>query len=168
MTILGDAIATANLEDLAESAALIVARCHATGLDPSSYRCALSAAVRLGITTWGISARWNSDNDYVGALIDLECDLFTKLQQISAMIARYAAALEAEYGKVLQRPKVIAALQAALEILATARDKATAALNRVMAAPDELTGTYAAAYHHVRSGRVLPFNGRFISGEVTA
>lgn len=167
MTIVSDAINAANLEEEAATAAMIVSRCHSTGLDARSYRCVIGAAVTLGMAPWSRLPRWSGDQEFVNALIDLECDLYGRLQQIVGMIARLNAAYEA-CPKTKRNADYLAAIETALSILGPARVKVTTALNRIMAAPDELADTYAACYRLVRAGRVLPFDGRFISGEATA
>lgn len=164
MSILNAAIATADTEQQAADALFITSRCEAAGMDPDSYRCVIGAMVRLGPAVTVKGPAWRNDHEFVAALLDLECDLFTKLQQINSLISRIQAAIEQinEYTRV----EHIEALHASLDVLHPAAARITSALNRVIAAPEELAETYAVCYRHVRSGRLLPYRGRFISGEV--
>lgn len=164
MSILSTAIATADTEQEAAHALFIKSRCEATGMAPDSYRCVIGAMVRLGDAVASRGTAWRNDQEFVSALLDLECDLFTKLQQINKLIQQVSIAIEQinEYTPV----EHIDALYASLDLLRPAASRVTAALNRVIAAPEELADTYAACYRHVRSGRKLPFRGRFISGDV--
>lgn len=165
MKILRLAIATADTEQQSAHALFLRSRCEASGMDPDSYRCVIGAVLRLGPAVTGRGPAWRNDHEYVGALIDLECDLHTKLQQVNNLIAGVHVAIAGinEYTRV----EDIAALYAALDLLNPAADRVVSALSRVIAAPEELTETYAIAYRFVRSGRKLPYRGRFISGEIT-
>lgn len=165
MSLLQIAIATADTSEEAAVAAFIMSRCHASGLAASAYRCVVGAAVNLGLVGGSRQQAWRNDHEFVGALIDLECDLFTKLQSINSVIAM----VQAEWANTPNIPENVPyfnMLLAARDVLVPARARVTAALNRVIAAPDELAETYAVCYRHVRSGRSLPYRGRFISGDV--
>jgi hypothetical protein len=165
MSLLQIAIDTADTSEEAAVAAFIMSRCHASGLAAAAYRCVVGAAVNLGLAGGSRQQAWRNDHEFVGALIDLECDLFTKLQAINSVIAMVQAEW-ANTPNTRENVPYFAALQAAMDMLVPARDRVTAALNRVIAAPDELADTYAVCYRHVRSGRSLPYRGRFISGDV--
>ncbi|GAA1749328.1 hypothetical protein [Nonomuraea bangladeshensis] len=164
MSILSLAVEAADTTELAAEAAVMVSRCHASGLDPDAYRCVIAAMVNLGANPATGGPAWWSDREFVGKLIDLECELYTRLQEINRLITRATTEIARidRYTPVEQ----VEALHAALDVLRPARARVTAALNRVIAAPDELTGTYAACYRHVRAGKQLPYKGRFISGAV--
>ncbi|MET8987771.1 hypothetical protein ABZW49_20180 [Nonomuraea wenchangensis] len=165
MSILSLAVEAADTTELAAEAAVMVSRCHASGLDPDAYRCVIAAMVNLGAAAATGGPAWWSDREFVGRLIDLECELYTKLQHINNLIAK----VQLEWATTPNIPENVpyfAMLQAAADVLRPACARVTAALNRVIAAPDELTGTYAACYRLVRSGRQLPYKGRFISGAV--
>lgn len=164
MSILSLAIEAADTSEQAETAALIMSRCHASGLDAGAYRCVIGAALHLGLTAAVRGPAWRNDQEFMGALIDLECDLHTKLQDIHSKIAIVRAEW-ANTPHTSENTADLAILQAAMDTLIPARSRVIAALNRVIAAPDELTETYAACYRHVRAGKTLPYNGRFISGE---
>jgi hypothetical protein len=165
MSLLNIAIEAADTSELAATAALIMSRCHASGLDADAYRCVVGAAVHLGLSPASRCRAWSSDREFVDTLLDLECDLYAKLQHINSVIAM----VQAEWANTPNIPENVpyfATLQAAGDMLGPAHAHVTAALNRVIAAPDELADTYAACYRHVRSGRQLPYRGRFISGDV--
>ncbi|MGI5288006.1 hypothetical protein ACQEVF_32340 [Nonomuraea polychroma] len=164
MSILNTAIAVADTEQQAANALFIKSRCEATGMEPASYRCVIGAMVRLGDAVASRGPAWRNDHEFVGALLDLECNLFTKLQQINRLIRQINVAIAQinEYTPL----EHIDALYASLDLLHPAASHVTAALNRVIAAPEELAETYAACYRHVRAGKKLPYDGRFISGEI--
>ncbi|WP_433516481.1 hypothetical protein ACQP2T_13465 [Nonomuraea sp. CA-143628] len=166
MSLLQIAIDTADTSEEAAIAALIMSRCHASGLAAAAYRCVVGAAINLGLNEGLRGPAWRQDVEFVGALIDLECDLFAKLQHINRVIAQ----IQYEWANTPNIPENAAyfhALQAAADVLGPARGRVTAALNRIIRAPEELAETYAACYRHVRAGRQLPYRGRFISGEIT-
>lgn len=165
MSILSDAIAAADTEDQAATAHHMLTRCYASGLDPDAYRCVIGAACHLGYADHAKGSAWASDRELFSVLIDLECELFTKLKQIYSLIAL----VQAEWNATENIPENVPyfnMLLAARDVLVPAERRVTLALNRVIAAPDELADTYAACYRLVRAGRKLPYRGRFISGEV--
>ncbi|MFI6793705.1 hypothetical protein ACIBG4_40875 [Nonomuraea sp. NPDC050383] len=166
MSILNAAVALADTTDHAHTATSMVGRCAATGLAAASYRSVIAAAVTLGMTACTATGPWRNDIDFINALVDLEAELSAQASQIRSMIAdcEERLALVDEHTPT----DYVVALQAALEILYAALRRVEYATNRLMAAPDELGDTYAAAYSHIRSGRKLPYRGRFISGDVPA
>ncbi|MEV0993391.1 hypothetical protein [Nonomuraea sp. NPDC050202] len=166
MSLLKTAIATADTEQQAAHALFIKSRCDASGMDVASYRCVIGAMVRLGEAVSSRGPAWRNDHEFVSALIDLECDLHTKLKQINELTNTVMVGISLINENT--RVEHIDALYASLDLLRPARDRVIGALNRVIAAPEELTETYAVCYRHVRAGRKLPYRGRFISGEIVA
>lgn len=167
MSILSDALAAADTEEQAATAQHMLTRCYASGLDPTSYRTIIAAALHLGYADHAKGRAWASDREFFAALLDLECELFTKLKHIKNLM-RWVAD---EWNTTPQIPENIPyfnALLAAKQILNPAAGRVGPALARVIDAPDEMTDTYAACYRLVRAGRKLPYRGRFISGDVTA
>jgi len=164
-SLLRTAIYTASTMPQAEHTLFIKSRCEASGMDPDSYRCVIGVLVRLGgepVVDKGPG--WRNDHEYLGALVDLECDLHTKLRQINNLIDAYTVTLAAinEYTRVAD----IAALHASLDILQPAKSRVAGALKRMYFASEDLTETYAVCYRHIRAGKKLPHRGRFISGDV--
>jgi hypothetical protein len=164
VSVLTAAVNAADLSEQAHTATIMVARCAATGLVASSYRGVIAAAVTLGMTGRTRHVAWACDIQFVTALVDLETDLSLRLMQIRELITSYETRLAAELDAEHPNAEAIAALEAALGVLHPARHRVEYAISRLMTAPDELGDTYAAAYNHVRSGRKLPYNGRFLTG----
>jgi hypothetical protein len=169
MDVMSTAVSLADTSELAAAAATMIGRCRGTGIVVASYRGLIAAAVTLGMPPALRGRAWSTDTAFVTALVDLECDLFGRLSQVNSMIANLQAEIVRLEGLYDGTPETeiylrhIALLQAALEVLVPAQGRLNYALGRVMAVPDELGETYAAAYAHVRSGRLLPFNGRWIT-----
>ncbi|MGJ6962540.1 hypothetical protein ACSDR0_11585 [Streptosporangium sp. G11] len=164
MSILSTAIALADTSELAHTATVMVGRCGSTGLVPASYRGVIAAAVTLGMTGPPRAVAWCNDIEFVNALVDLETELSIRLREANAMIRTLWGRLE-EIPATEENADLIATICAALEILTPAASRIEYAMGRLMAAPNELGETYAAAYNLVRSGRRLPRNGRWITGD---
>ncbi|MEU8364920.1 hypothetical protein AB0C27_53795 [Nonomuraea sp. NPDC048882] len=164
------AVSLADTSEIAGTAAAMIGRCQATGIVVASYRGLIAAAVTLGMQPALRGRAWPTDTTFVTALVDLECDLFSRLTQVNAMIDRLVGDIEWLESQYTGTPETeiylrrSAVLRAALDVLIPAQTRLNYALGRVMAVPEELGETYAAACAHVRSGRQLPFNGRWITG----
>src|SRR5690606_15748014 len=145
----------------------MVGRCHATGLAPASYRGIIAAAVTFGMTAAPKQPPWATDVELITAVTDLEDHLSAKFHQVNNMISEYEGRLE-EITPSEKNQQLIAGLEASLEILRTALRRVDYAMSRLATVPTELGDTYAAAYQLIRSGRSLPYNGRWITGGVHA
>ncbi|MBO3744894.1 hypothetical protein J5X84_02360 [Streptosporangiaceae bacterium NEAU-GS5] len=167
MSIYSAAAHLADTSELSHTASQMTARCRSTGLTPSSYRGIIAVAVALGLAPGSRLAgrAWQTDVEFVNAIIDLETEVMTRLKRTNEMISRYETLLTNALAEPDKNTAPITALRAALPLLYTARRRVSYALGRLMAAPDELGDTYAAAYRLVKSGRQLPHNGRFITGQ---
>jgi hypothetical protein len=166
--------ALADTSDLAEIAARMCGRCQSTGLVVASYRRLIGTAHVLGVAYMPMlhaGVAWRTDVGFVNVLIDLECDIYNRLVQVNNMIVNVEgqiATLWAIYDETDETAWCLAAigvLQGALQVLYPALRRLKYALRRICGAPDELGEVYAAAYRHVRSGRKLPYNGRWLTAD---
>ncbi|WP_219471273.1 hypothetical protein [Nonomuraea rhizosphaerae] len=165
MSIVKTALAAADTEEQAATAQHMLTRCYASGLDPDAYRTVIYAASTLGYADHTKGSAWGSDREFFAALIDLECELFTKLKHINNLM-RWIAEEWNTTPNIAENIPYFNALLAAKDILNPAAQRVGIALARIIAAPDELTHAYAACYRLVRAGRKLPYDGRFITGEL--
>lgn len=172
-----------DLEELGENAARQCGRCQATGLVARSYRCLLGVAYALRTPYVAMLHRgpaWRDDVQFVTQVIDLHCDIYERrvrvnvlVQQTRERVAELWAAYEciADVEKEAAEAEAIlfeiGILEDALRRLLPAQVRLGYALERIALAPDELGDVYAAAYRLVRAGRVLPFNGRWLTGDLT-
>ena len=172
MDIVTAAMALADTSELGLTAALMCGRCRATGLVAASYRCLMGAARVLDNPYMPMlhrGVRWRTDVGFVNRLIDLECDIYNRLVQVNATIARIQQMIAELWATYDETPETeyclvqIGLLQGALEALHPAAARLRYALYRVAAAPSELGEVYAAAYRHVRAGRLLPHRGRWLT-----
>jgi hypothetical protein len=174
MHIVTVAMTLADTSELGLAAAQMCGRCRSTGIIPASYRRLMGAAYVLGTPYMPMlhaGRAWRSDVQFVNWLIDLECDLYNAIVQVNNMMQQVRDAIGAwwavyddtdETAYVLD---MIAMLESVLPPLYGAARRLRYALNRVMGAPDELGEVYAAAYQHVRAGRKLPYNGRWLTAD---
>lgn len=174
----------ADTEDLATELAEAAGRCHATGLDPDVYRSLIVATVLLGERPKRGLA-WANDVEMVEAIEDLTDQARIRVEEIRRLKAEVETALQdarvelesakrdaAAAGSDRERAHacaradraraVIADCEAALEFLADADARLGSVLPRLLAVPDELGDTYAAAYETLGRGHHLPFDGRFL------
>ena len=174
MDVVTAAMALADTTDLGEVAARMCGRCQATGLVASSYRRLIGTARVLGVPYMAMlhaGVAWRRDVGFVNVLIDLECDICNRLVQVNSMIVNFEgqiAGLWAIYDGTDETAWClvqIGILQGAVQVLYPALARLRYALRRIHGAPDELGETYAAAYRHVRSGRKLPLNGRWLTAD---
>jgi hypothetical protein len=168
------AMALADTTDLGEIAARMCGRCRATGLVASSYRRLVGTAYVLGTPYLAMlhgGLAWRTDVGFVNVLIDLECDIYNRLVQVNNMILQLQGQIAGLWATYDETPETewclaeIGLLQGVLEGLYPALSRLKYALRRVHGAPDELGEVYAAAYRHVRAGRKLPFNGRWLTAD---
>lgn len=176
MSWIGRAEALADTEDLGQEAAIMGARCRATGLAFTSFRSILGAARALGSGQL-VGDGWlpyRDDHELVGVICDMLDEIADRWQayvrlrnEAATARARAWAYLEVvveEADRVTLRAR-IADCTAALEVLSVLAGRLTAASRRLNAAPVELGDTYAAVYQLVAAGRVMPHNGRWITGQ---
>jgi hypothetical protein len=168
------------LEDtsgLGSDAAMMCGQARATGLDPNSIRSLIGASLALGCWPqrgdgW---TPYPSDTDLVEALFDLQDAVYRwwkGVERLTRAVARRRARLiqclsESEPDHP-QRPEwhwELVDCNTALEILTDVPARLNAAINKLAAVPIELGDTYAAVYTLVAAGRVMPHNGRWITGE---
>lgn len=174
----------ANLEEHADVAAEMCGRCRAAGLDPRIYRGLIGAAVALGQRPKRALA-WASDVEMVEGAEDLMTQLAVRQVEIRSLAAEAEAALAqarielasaeaaltrakkdkdraAAQARIAKAKAVIADCMAALGLLATASEQVDYAVAKLIELPDQLGDTYAEAYETVRSGHVLPHDGRWL------
>lgn len=174
----------ADTEEQADALADIAGRCHATGLDPDVYRPVIVATVTLGRRPKR-SPAWANDVELVEAVEELTDEVRAMAQAMNALNAEVAQALEqaeqdlaaaqrdlraardddeaaAARAAIAEARRTIADCMEALEVLADGAQRLAFVLAKLLAVPDELGDTYAAAYETVRRGHLLPHNGRFL------
>lgn len=176
--------ALADTEDLANELAEAAGRCHATGLDPDVYRGLIVATVLFGERPKRGLA-WANDAEMVETIEDLTDQARIRADEVRQFKAEVEAALDsarltleaakrdlAAAGSDRERAHAraradraraaITERAAALEVLADTDDRLAAVLPRLLAVPDELGDTYAAAYETLGRGHRLPYDGRFL------
>ncbi|MFC3983418.1 hypothetical protein [Streptosporangium jomthongense] len=168
-----------DVDDLGMEAAMIGARCRSTGLDPKALAPITEATAALGqqALAGGDWLPYATDHELVGALVDLLDEIADRWQAyvrlrnaVATARARARAYLNAgaTENEALLRA-TITDCTTALEILSHLGTRLGLASRRLHDAPAALGDTYAAAYRLVHGGRVLPRDGRWITGEpVTA
>jgi hypothetical protein len=170
----------AHTREIGDDIALIAGRCRYTGLDPRSFAPIMGAAMALGSRPWHImETAYASDSELIGDVLDLDIRLWqhanayirlrSNIVQAHAQAgARFAQAAQAEPP---DRPMMAywAAVkgdcEAALEVLAGLAPRLRAARAKLAQAPAQLGDTYLAVYDLLRQGRVMPYDGRFLTGE---
>lgn len=174
----------ADLKWIATTIGGAIRRCRRSGLDPQSYAGLVGAAVVLSspgatsaltATLSRIAAKpWRDDNELLRHVLELEVWLSTRLNEIS----RFTASVEADLAKAIEvfettddedeedeAWRTICDCRAALEVVEPAVPRLRHALIRVRAVPEELGEHYTAAYRTLSRGHVLPFEGRWFTGE---
>lgn len=154
-----------------EQAAQLCGRCQATGLDPDAYRGLSGAAVTLGAQPLrrGQTALAD-DHDFAQELDAVETDLVDFRAEVEHWrratrdaMQRAQAGLGSDDEERQRRARaVVADCEEALAVLDGLDTRVRHALNRLVAVPDELGGTYLAAYRLVKSGRRMPHEGRWL------
>ncbi|MGI5155849.1 hypothetical protein [Microbispora sp. CA-102843] len=154
-------------------------RCRATGLHPSAYAPLTGATVALG--TWPLTGSgdgyvpFGSDRDLVDQLLDFGIAILGRYDRVvtlvrmivlrrAELLAWIASAIRGDPVEAWQAEVVDCTT--ALEVLAGVPRRLRAAAGRVAATPAALGETYAEVYRLVAAGRVLPYNGRWLTGEV--
>ncbi|MFC7382189.1 hypothetical protein [Sphaerisporangium rhizosphaerae] len=176
MSYTATAQALADTGDLARVAASMAGRCVATGLDLTTYRGIIAAAIALGQRPMRDCPRWDADQELITAVHDLEIEIGHRARRVDDIARTIRAAirqarswLTSEDEDVAARARaVIADCRTALEILEPIPDRLRYAAARLIAVPGELGETYAAAYALIARGRTLPHEGRWVTGARTS
>lgn len=110
--------------------------------------------------------------DHTAVVYQRELDCIRLLSQAAAArrwaIASYTTAQSLnppDYAAMRHWRAVWADCDAALEVLAHLPGRLRAARSRLTMAPAQLGDTYQAVYDTLAQGRVMPYNGRWLTGE---
>src|SRR5690606_62365 len=170
----------ADVQEIGDDIALMAGRCRATGLDGRSFAPIMGAAMALGSRPWHVMEHaYASDQELIGDVLEFEARIrrrqnsYVKLRSRIVQARAYAVAMYNDAASqdppnqpdMEQWALVAADCNTALDVLAPLASKlrgARAALNR---APGELGETYQQVYDLLSRGRVMPHQGRFITGE---
>lgn len=159
--------------------AMMCGRCRATGLDVRSFSPLIGATLALGVRPLSGAgwSPWSADRELVDALLDLVALVAARYTECIGFIGEAVATRAAAYKRIaaldpeenaddIRWLRVnIANCSTALEVIAPLPARLRAAMARLNAAPGRLGDTYAAVYRLVEAGRVLPYDGRWITGE---
>ncbi len=168
----------ADTADLGAQAGHMAGRCQATGLDPRSYRGVIGASLALGcLPAQGLDLRWADDRELITAICDLLDEIadrwaeYVKLRHEAATERARSLAQRATTTNFRDRDTLsatIADCTTCLETLESLAPRLTAAARRLSDAPTQLGETYAEVYRLLATGRQMPHNGRWITGEHTS
>ncbi|MBG0828201.1 hypothetical protein HS041_10520 [Planomonospora sp. ID67723] len=179
MRYLSRAMVLADTEELGHEGAMMCGRCRATGLDVRSFAPLIGATLMLGVRP-PAARGWTpypDDRRLVDDLIDL-ADLVAARAGAAMALTRSAGAARAHAVAMFAEaacadpPRqqdmaswaaVMGDCDAALEVLQALLHRLRVIYQRLMAAPEQLGETYAAAYRLVSAGRVLPYDGRWLT-----
>ncbi|WP_068925063.1 hypothetical protein [Planobispora rosea] len=180
MSLTAQAEALTDTEDLGQDGAMMCGRCRATGIDVRSFAPLIGATIALGVRPLA-GAGWTpypDDRRLIDDLIDLADQVATHANAAGRLIGTaqatraHAAAMFADAAcadppremDMAYWASVMGDCDAAAEILWPLLHRLRAVYQRLMAAPEHLGETYAAVYRLVTAGRVLPYDGRWITG----
>jgi hypothetical protein len=175
MSYTATAQAVADTGDLARVAAAMAGRCITTGLDVTTYRGIIAAAIALGERPMTGCPRWHSDQELIMAVHDLEIEITHRARRVEDFAATIRAAIRQARPRVASDNEYVAAraqavivdCQTALEVLDPVPARLSYAAARLVSVPGELGETYAAAYALIARGRNLPHEGRWVTGART-
>lgn len=171
-----------HVQPIGDDIALMAGRCRATGLDVRSFAPIMGAAMALGSRPWHVMEyAYASDQELIGDLWEFEARIRRRQNsyvQLRSQILNARAYAVAMYNDAANQhpPKqldmehwalVIADCDTALDVLAPLARKLRTARARLTRAPAELGDTYQQVYDLLAQGRVMPHEGRFITGEET-
>lgn len=174
----------AGFAELSHAVSWAIGRCRRSGLDPIAYAGLVGALVALNAGTGLMGAlnnlatvhttmyRWKDDNDLLQGVAGLEIHVQQRLTLVNDYIAHCEEARRIALRHVQEgHPDpgyraVVRECDAALGSLYPAHNQLQHALRRIQAVPQDLGDTYAAAYATIRRGTVLPYDGRWITGDV--
>lgn len=170
----------ADTSEMGADIALMAGRCRATGLDPRSFAPIMGAAMALGSRPWHVMEfAYNSDQELIEELLDMTCQLWTRhnayVRLRSTIVQRFAYAAAMFGAAACMDPPsemdmaywaaVKGDCEAAVEVLSPLPAKLRAARAALTRAPAELGETYQAVYDLLAQGRVMPHDGRWLTGE---
>jgi hypothetical protein len=170
----------ADTEEIGDDIALMAGRCRITGLDPRSFAPIMGAAMVLGSRPWHVmESPYDSDEELIGEVLDHDNAVWRRqnayLKLRSAIVQTRAHAIVMYNHAAAQDPPITMDMDyyravrvdcdTALEVLAPLPGRLRTARARLMRAPAELGETYEAVYALLSQGRVMPHDGRFITGE---
>jgi hypothetical protein len=170
----------ADTADIGEDVALIAGRCRATGLDPRSFAPIMGAAMALGSRPWHImDSPYSTDEELISDVLDAiqtvwdRQGAYIRLRSTIARTRAHAMAMHADAASRTPPSEMDMAYWAsiasdcdtALEALASLPTHLRAARANLSRAPAELGETYQQVYDLLEQGRVMPHDGRWISGE---
>jgi len=168
-------------------AATILGGARAAGLDPAAYAPLTGAALALGadrVTIYRATGPAHpSDVAFLAAVADAEDDARDLFAAAGKLADQGTAALDAAYGDLedaLASGGEDADAEAAdarvrglvceraLAVLAELDRRLRHAIARLQAAPAALGETYESVYDLIRAGGLMPFDGRWITGDDSA
>lgn len=181
MSRLARAEALADTAETGDDIALIAGRCRATGLDPASYAPIMGAAMALGPRAWtATDCPYHLDRELIDDLLD-QITAIAERQQAHARLHTETAHAHVQAARLLDTAtpqthpddlagwrSTISDCTAAAEALSGLRSRLRVARTKLTAAPAQLGETYQAVYTLLEQGRVMPYNGRWLTGETTA
>ncbi|MET9339302.1 hypothetical protein [Nonomuraea sp. NPDC003804] len=168
----------ADTTDLGADAAMMCGRARATGLDPNSIRSLLGATLALGVRPlrgegW---TPYRLDRDLAEDLVELSVAVHDRGRRVEQLVTRVAARratlrrwlfhAESEDARRPVWRAEITDCTTALEVLGPLPRRLAVIIAKLAACPVQLGETYAAVYALVAAGRVMPHDGRWLTGEV--
>lgn len=170
----------ADAHDIGDDIALMAGRCRFTGLDPRSFAPIMGAAMALGSRPWHVmESPYDSDEELIGDILEADTRVWRRanayIRLRSSIVQTRAHAVAMFANAACQDPpntmdmEFWAAIRndcdTALEVLAGLPRRLRAARNNLGRAPAELGETYQAVYDLLAQGRVMPHEGRWLTGE---
>jgi len=170
----------ADTSEIGSDIALIAGRCRHTGLDPRSFAPIMGAAMALGSRPWhSMTCRYDTDQELIsdvldaiqtvwerqGAYIRLRSGIVQARARANALFAEAAAQSPPIEMDMAHYAAISADCDAALEVLSGLSSRLRAARGNLSRAPAELGETYQQVYDLLAQGRVMPHDGRWLTGE---
>ncbi|WP_431897963.1 hypothetical protein [Nonomuraea sp. bgisy101] len=167
----------ADTTDLGADAAMMCGRGRATGLDPVSIRSLIGATLALGVCPlrgegW---TPYRTDRDLVEDLVELSVavnDYGRRVEQLVRRVAarrftliRYLSESEEDHPQRPEWRRELVDCNTALAVLRPLPRRLAVVSAKLTACPVQLGETYAAVYALVAAGRVMPYRGRWLTGE---
>lgn len=167
MSYTAQAVALADAEEIGDAIVSATGRCGFSGLAPAAYRGLIRAAVALGARVRRVPPAWTDDAELFAEVADIIDQIMGRLTAIRSLWAQANAALAAELAKDDddQDATLIADCYNARGVLAAAARGFSHLLMCVATVTDDTHETYQSAYDLVLSGHLMPYEGRFLSGE---
>jgi hypothetical protein len=184
LSLAGQAEVLADTIELGQEGAMMCGRCRATGLDVRSFAPLIGATLALGARPLAGAGwtRYLDDRRLIDDLLELADDVSSRCNATTGLIktvvgtrahaaAMYADAATASPPRDMDMAywaAVMGDCDAAAEILGVLLPRLRMAYQRLVSTPEQLGETYAAVYRLLSAGRVMPLDGRWITGEVSA